>query len=75
MWQRGFSDHRIRDARDLGAHVLYIEQNPVRKQLVNSVQEYRWSSARGGFQMDDIPQGLKPLTVVATALGTAKAVP
>jgi putative transposase len=75
VWQRGFSDHRIRDARDLDAHVCYIEQNPVRKRLVSSAQEYRWSSASGGFQMDDVPQGLKPVTLVATAPGTAKAVP
>jgi len=33
VWQKGFSDHRIRDAGDYLQHVDYIRQNPVRKKL------------------------------------------
>ena len=31
VWQKGFSDHRIRDAADFAQHVAYIHTNPVRK--------------------------------------------
>ena len=60
VWQRGFSDHRIRDVRDYSAHLLYIEQNPVKRRLVEIAKEYPWSSACGGFRLDEPPQGLKP---------------
>jgi putative transposase len=63
VWQRGFSDHRIRDAADYAAHVRYLEQNPVKRKLVVSAGEYRWSSASGAFAMNEVPQGLKPLRV------------
>ena len=74
VWQRGFSDHRIRDAADLDTHVRYIAQNPVKKHLVLTAEEYRWSSASRAVGLDEVPQGLKPLRVGA-AIGTAKAVP
>ena len=61
VWQRGFSDHRIRDAADLAVHVRYILVNPVREKLVSIPNEFRWSSAFGAYAMDDPPQGLKPL--------------
>jgi putative transposase len=62
VWQRGFSDHRVRDSADCGAHLEYLIQNPLKKHLASAVNEYRWSSASGTFRMDEIPQGLKPLT-------------
>ena len=61
VWQRGFSDHRIRDAEDFALHVTYIEQNPVKKGLAATAREYAWSSASGVYRMDEAPQGLKPL--------------
>ena len=45
VWQRGFSDHRIRDVQDYAAHVEYIEDNPVKRRLVSAATEYPWSSA------------------------------
>ncbi len=74
VWQRGFSDHRIRDEADLNNHLRYIHQNPVRKKLVVSPSDYRWSSATGLYMMDPFPQGLKPPEKV-TLLGAAKAAP
>jgi putative transposase len=62
VWQRGFSDHRIRDAGDYDSHVQYLANNPVKKGLVVESGEYSWSSASGKFRMDEIPQGLKPLS-------------
>ncbi len=74
VWQRGFSDHRIRDVADYRLHVGYLARNPVKKHFAASPAEYPWSSASAHFRCDDIPQGLKPLSAVAT-FGTAKAVP
>ena len=61
VWQRGCSDHRIRDMADFTTHVQYIWQNPVRKKLVQEPQEFPWSSASGLYALDEPPQGLKPL--------------
>ncbi len=74
VWQRGFSDHRIRDAADLNNHVRYIDQNPVHKRLVVDASDYRWSSATGLYIMDPFPQGLKP-PEKASFFGAAKAAP
>lgn len=60
VWQKGFSDHRIRDASDYRFHQIYIQQNPVRKKLCESAEEYPYSSAHSGFELDPAPQGLKP---------------
>jgi putative transposase len=59
VWQRGFSDHRIRDLADFETHKRYIWQNPVRKKLVLEAPEFRWSSASGRYAMDAAPQGAK----------------
>lgn len=74
VWQRGFSDHRVRDTQDYAAHVEYIEQNPVKRRLVGVASEYPRSSASGQFRLDDPPQGLKPESM-APRVGTAEAVP
>ena len=73
VWQRGFSDHRIRDAADYAQHVEYIYSNPVRKHLCATPQEYPYSSANNKFLFDSAPQGLKPSS--QGSIGTAEAVP
>jgi len=60
VWQKGFSDHRIRDAEDYARHVLYIQSNPVSKHLCEVAEEYPYSSAHRSFELDEVPQGLKP---------------
>jgi putative transposase len=60
IWQRGFSDHRIRDERDYAAHVQYIHLNPVKKGLVMWPEEYIWSSASGKYRADQRPSGHGP---------------
>ncbi|MBI4443204.1 MAG: transposase [Acidobacteria bacterium] len=74
VWQRGFSDHRVRDTDDYVNHLHYIEQNPVKRQLARIASEYPWSSACGRYELDDIPQGLKPLSRLPH-VGMAKAMP
>ncbi len=60
VWQKGFQDHRIRDARDCQEHVTYIHENPVRAGLCARAEEFPYSSAHMGFVLDPVPQGLKP---------------
>jgi REP-associated tyrosine transposase len=45
VWQRGFTDHRIRDAEDMQTRRDYLHQNPVRANLVAAAQLYPYSSA------------------------------
>lgn len=55
IWQRGFTDHRIRDAQDYAHHREYIHQNPAKRRLVESPAEYRYCSAFPGFKLDGWP--------------------
>ncbi len=75
IWQRGFSDHRVRDFEDYEKHLHYIHLNPVKKRLCMNPAEYRFSSAFPGWKLDPIPQGLKPAEFMVATCGTAKAVP
>jgi putative transposase len=60
IWQKGFQDHRIRDASDLAAHIIYIHDNPVKAHLCERPDEFPYSSAHAGFELGAVPQGLKP---------------
>jgi len=60
IWQKGFSDHRIRDANDYALHISYIHENPVKERFCQSSEEFPYSSANSGFELDAAPQGLKP---------------
>ena len=62
IWQRGYVDHRVRDAQDYAGHRQYIRFNPVKARLAETPEAYPYSSAFTGFQLDPIPQGLKPNT-------------
>ncbi len=52
VWQRGFTDHRIRDASDFEIHRIYIHENPVKRGIVERAPEYRYCSAYPGFKLD-----------------------
>ena len=45
VWQRGFTDHRIRDKDDFLKHRDYIHQNPVRARLCQLPEDFPYSSA------------------------------
>ncbi|HET9401772.1 MAG TPA: transposase [Candidatus Acidoferrales bacterium] len=74
VWQKGFSDHRIRDAQDFATHLAYLNFNPVKKHLAAAPEEYPWSSANGKWRTDPWPQRLKPPSNL-DRYGTAKAMP
>ncbi len=62
IWQRGYVDHRARNAQDYFTHREYIRLNPVRAHLVDAAENYPLSSAHPGFDLDAMPQGLKPFS-------------
>jgi putative transposase len=62
IWQRGYVDHRIRDVNDFAQHKQYIHQNPVKTNLVETPETYAFSSAFPSLNVDDPPQGLKPVS-------------
>ena len=59
VWQRGFTDHRIRDGHDFETHRKYIHENPVKKGLARSPEKYPYGSAYGGFELDLPPPNLR----------------
>ena len=59
IWQRGFTEHRIRDDQDFSNHQNYIYQNPVERGLVKNASEYRYCSAFPGFKLDPWPSAAK----------------
>ena len=65
VWQRGFSDHRIRNEDDYSRHLEYIHQNPVRRGRCLEAKEYPYSSANSRYELDPIPQRLKPVVLAA----------
>jgi len=75
IWQRGFSDHRVRDFGDYQQHIVYIRQNPVRKRLSERAEGYPYSSASAGIELDPIPQGLKPESFVEPITARLEAAP
>ncbi len=45
LWQNRFFSREIMDGRQLGATWMYVEQNPVRAELVEKPEDWKWSSA------------------------------
>ena len=45
VWQRGFTDHRIRDAAEYQTRLAYLLMNPVRAGLAAAPELYPYSSA------------------------------
>lgn len=74
FWQRGFSEVRIHDAKSLGQVTQYIFQNPVKRGLAGSPPEYLYSSAHCKLELDEPPQGLKPV-ISEHLIGTSEDVP
>ena len=55
VWQRGFADHRIRDAADLDIHRNCIHENPAKRGIVREASNYRYCSAFPGFKLNSWP--------------------
>jgi putative transposase len=57
VWQRGFTDHRIRDAADYNIRRNYLHQNPVEARLCESPKAYPFSSANPTLRLDEYLSG------------------
>jgi putative transposase len=71
IWERGFTDHRIRDEEDYMHHRDYIHRNPVERKMVADPVEYRYCSAFPGFRLDPSPSAAKAGVLVETLIGTS----
>ena len=71
VWQRGFSDVRIRDGQSFSRHQAYIVQNPVKAGLVDSAEDWPYCY---GYLVKKKAQGLKPSSLL-TPYGPTKVVP
>jgi putative transposase len=65
IWQSGFHESRVRDWIDYKTKADYIRFNPVTAKLVQQPQDWRFCSASGRYELDPIPQGLKPIVPTA----------
>ena|SRR5208283_305708 len=65
IWQKSFVDRRVRDLDEYESFRNYIHQNPVKSRLADSAGEYVYSSASAAFQTDELPQRLKPASLVS----------
>ena len=74
FWQKGFSEVRVTSAEALSGIRAYIQSNPVKRFLAKAPTDYQYSSAHPGFELDALPQRLKPL-IESAFCGIAKAMP
>jgi putative transposase len=71
VWQRGFSDARIRDGQSFSQHRAYIVENPVKAGLVDSAEDWPYCYS---YLAKKKAQGLKPKSLLAF-YGPTKVVP
>ncbi|QNI37806.1 REP-associated tyrosine transposase [Edaphobacter albus] len=57
VWQRGFTDHRIRDVDDYVIRLNYLHQNPVEARLSDTPETYPFSSANPKLRLDEYLSG------------------
>ena len=65
IWQPSFLDRRVRDSLEYQKYKDYIWQNPVKRGLVKTPEQYPFSSANPLYQLDPVPQRLKPISLSA----------
>jgi len=71
VWQRGFTDHRIRNQQDFTHHRDYIHQNSVVAKIASNPTEYRYCSAFPGFKLDPWPSAAEAAVPENTLCGTS----
>ncbi len=57
VWQRGFTDHRIRDNADYKTRRNYLHQNPVEAHLCEKPDAYAFSSTNPTLPLDEYLSG------------------
>jgi REP-associated tyrosine transposase len=69
LWQSGFHESRVTDSIDFKKKVDYIHFNPVVARLAEQPQDWPFGSASGKYELDPIPQGLKPVILNSRNVG------
>jgi putative transposase len=59
VWQKGFSEVRITGLKGFLKVQIYIRNNPVARCLVANPEDYLYSSAHPGFELDPVPSALE----------------
>ena len=59
IWQKGFSEVRIMDNDHFRQVRSYIRNNPVARHLSTRPEDYPYSSAHAGYELDPVPPGLR----------------
>jgi putative transposase len=62
VWHRSFNDRQLRDETEYARAREYVIDNPVKSDLCRRREDWPYSSASKNFELDEIPQGLKPLS-------------
>jgi putative transposase len=57
VWQRGFTDHRVRDDADYNIRRDYLHRNPVEARLCDNAESYPFSSANPKLRLDEYLSG------------------
>ena len=57
VWQKGFTDHRIRDEADYNVRLNYLHRNPVEARLCDKAESYLFSSANPKLRLDEYLSG------------------
>lgn len=60
IWQPSYHDRRVRDIEEYRGFQEYIHMNPIQGRMVSTPAEYHYSSAHPRFELDGLPQRLKP---------------
>src|SRR2546430_2461544 len=75
IWQVGFHGWTIHDLKDWKVRAEYIRDNPVRAKLVQTPQDWPYSSASGRFTIDPTPAKFHELSSGAKAQDAQVAAP
>jgi|SRR4051794_28383102 putative transposase len=60
IWQTSFVDRRVRDLGECEKSLVYIRENPVKAGLCALPKDWKYGSASGLYELDPLPQRLKP---------------
>ena len=61
IWQPSYYDRRVRGLEEYFSFREYIRHNPVKRGLGQAPEQYAYSSAAPGLDLDSAPQRLKPV--------------
>jgi putative transposase len=55
IWQRGFTDRRVRNRAEYFGFERYIQENPVKARLVDEAKRFPYSSLNPEYRLDPLP--------------------